>query len=354
MPFRSTNLGRTSLWVPGLLLMLVVAVFWVLTSGTNENPEHGNGPLSANQESSIDREPIASAVLEKVDLPKDPVRDDLSYQPKFGIVRGRVVAAHWVIWPRAITVSLISQSGGEVIGTAPASEEAPTFHFERVPFGNYTLKLTAAECLDQELLLTLSPEQNNHFTSIAVVPAASVIGVVVDEMGQPVEKIPVAVVLRSKNLGASQVPLTSLTDENGQFRITGLRDGEFNVYVGSFRNPLSEIQVIGISREAPEAYVSFTVTKMGRATVTVNFLDRTEAAAEDWLTMRVLATRSGEGLGFSESLPLGEDGKVVFTALPPGNYSFSAYGGPYRKVIRQASVNADSPTAVTIPMRRFK
>ncbi|MDA0667870.1 MAG: carboxypeptidase-like regulatory domain-containing protein [Planctomycetota bacterium] len=354
MPFRSTNLGRTNLWVPSLLLMLAVAVFWVLTSDPNENPDPAKGRSSSQRESSLELEPIASAVLEKVDLPLDPVRDDLSYQPKFGIVRGRVVAAHWVIWPQAITVSLIPQSGGEAIGISPASEEAPTFRFERVPFGNYTLKLTATECLDQELLLTLSPEQNNHFASIAVVPAASVIGVVVDEMNQPVEKIPVAVVLRSNNPGASQVPLTSLTDENGQFRITGLRDGEFNVYVGSFRNPLSEIQVIGISREAPEAYVSFTVTKMGRATVTVDFLDGTEAAAEDWLTMRVLATRSGEGLGFSGSLPLGENGQVVFTALPPGNYSFSAYGGPYRKVIRQASVNADSPTAVTIPMRRFK
>ena len=354
MPFRSTILGRTNLWVPGLLLMLAVAVFWVLTSAPEGDPSADDSSLSTDYGTSVERDPLESAVLEKVELPIDPVRDDLSYQPKFGIVRGRVVAANWVSWPPAISVSLLPQAGGDAIAMAPASEEAPTFQFERVPFGNYILQLTAAECLEQKLLLTLSPEQNNHFASIAVVPAASVVGVVVDEQGLPVEKIPVAAVLRSNLPGASQVPLTSLTDEHGQFRISGLRDGEFNVYVGSFRNPLSEIKVIGISREAPEAYVSFTVTKMGSATVVIDFLDGAEAAAEDWRTMRVLATRSGEGLGFSESLAVMEDGKVYFTALPPGNYTFSAYGGPYRKVIRQASINPDSPTTITIPMRRFK
>jgi len=354
MPFRSTNLGRTSLWVPGLLLMLAVAVLWVLNTGTSSHPDQGSAPLTPVSADAQGHEPLESAVLEKVDLPVDPKRNDLGYQPKFGIIRGRVVAANWVTWPGAITLSLMPQSGGPPIRTAPASEENPTFTFERVPFGNYTLKLTAAECLEQNLLLTLSVEQNNHFASIAIVPAASVIGVVVDEQGLPVVKIPVAAVFRSDLLGASQVPLMASTDENGQFRITGLRDGEYNIYVGSFRNPLSELKVIGISRQAPEAYVSFTVTKMGRATVSVDFLDGPQAAAEDWAAMRVQATRMGEGLGFSESLALGEDGLVHFTALPPGNYSFSAYGGPYRKVLRQASVSADSPTAVTIPMRSFK
>ncbi|PCJ52083.1 MAG: hypothetical protein COA70_12990 [Planctomycetota bacterium] len=334
--------------------MLAVAVFWVLNTGTGSNSDQSDEPLTPVSADTPNREPLESAVLEKVDLPTDPKRNDLSYQPKFGIIRGRVVAANWVIWPQAITVSLIPQSGGPAIRTAPASEEDPTFNFERVPFDNYTLQLTAAECLDQNLLLTLSAEQNNHFASIGIVPAASVIGLVVDEQGLPVVKIPVAAVFRSDLLGASQVPLMASTDENGQFRISGLRHGEYNIYVGSFRNPLSELKVIGISREAPEAYVSFTVMKMGRATVSVDFLDGPEAAAEDWSAMRIKATRVGEGLGFSESLALGKDGDVHFTALPPGNYSFSAYGGPYRKVIRQASVSADLPTAVTIPMRSFR
>jgi len=351
MPFRTTNRGRTNLWVPGLLLMLALAAFWVLSSDSSIGPNQVDVPRLPNSSKQDSDSLTKGAVLEPVDLAPRPNRDALSYQPKFGVIGGRVVAANWVIWPRSITLSLTPQAGGDAIATAPASEEDPTFTFERIPFGEYTLKLTAPECLDQNLLLTLSVEQNNHFFAVAVVPAASVVGYVRDEQGEPVAHIPVAAVFRSHRPGASQVPLTASTDKDGRFRISGLRDGEFNIYVGSFRNPLSELKVIGISREAPEAYVEFTVKKMGSATVTVNFLDGPQTAQKDWRTMRVQATRTEKGLGFSESLALREDGTVVFTSLPPGDYSFSAYGGPYRKVMRSATVHVETQSFVTIPMR---
>lgn len=340
------------MWVPAALLLLLVAMAWVLTSGSGDGAGQaervgGLGPDSGATPDSLDPGELDPDV-------RPPDRVEVVQTPTHGKIRGRVVAENWVTWPSGITLSLALQEGGPPLETLGASEEFPQFAFERVPLGNYRLTLTAPDFVEQNLLIAVTALQVDQFMAVPLAPAASIIGTVVDRLGQPVASIPVAATFYSTAPGRSQVPHTTSTDEDGAFRITGLRDGEFEVYVGTFRNPLSEVKVVGIHRGAPEAWVNFVVDAMGSATVQVDFLDGEEVAAQDWRTMRVQAVLDAKEKGFSESLPLNAEGRVRFPALPPGDYSFVAYGGPYRRVSRKASVSTDLPAEITIPMRRYK
>ncbi len=347
MSFRTSNLGRTTWWVPASLLVLLGAVIWVFSTHTS-TPELP--PPSPQPQPSLPAPPPQAGELENQ---AQTQRSTVIQPPSHGSVRGRVVAEDWVIWPPGIELQLVPQAGGPPLQTLGVSSDHPRFAFEKVPLDHYRLILTAPDCLKQSLLLTVSADQPDQFFAVPLQPAASIVGQVVDADGRPVAHIPVAARFHSTALGASQVPITTSTGVDGRFKISGLRDGEFEVYVGTFRNPLSEVQIIGISRNAPEAWVSFTVGPMGSATIQINFLDGPEVAATDWRTLRVQAIRQSEGKGFSESLALKKDGSVHFPALPPGDYSFVAYGGPYRHVGRQATVHADMPLTLSIPMRRF-
>ncbi|MHC4823899.1 MAG: carboxypeptidase-like regulatory domain-containing protein [Planctomycetota bacterium] len=352
MSIRTANLGRTSMWVPTALLLLVVAMAWVLSSGEDTGDAPGETHGLSGIDSGTVPETLTPGKLDPSLTPPDRV--EVVPTPTHGKIRGRVVAENWVTWPSGITLSLAPQEGGDPLQTLGASKEFPQFAFERVPLGNYRLSLTAPDCVKQNLLVSVTAQQVDQFMAVPLSPAASIRGTVVDRTGHPIASIPVAATLYSTAPGRSQVPYTASTDEDGNFHITGLRDGEFEVYVGTFRNPLSEVKIVGIHRGAPEAWVNFVVDAMGSATVQVDFLDGAEVAAEDWRTMRVQAVLSAESKGFSESMPLNAEGRVVFPALPPGEYSFVAYGGPYRRVSRKASVSPDLPAQVTIPMRRYK
>ena len=354
MPLRTSNQGRTALWVPGLLLMLAVAVAWVWNSGTesvepeptDSPPEIERGPSDIDfSPGELEVDPLAGQRTETADIPE---------MPRFGVVQGRVTSAKWFAWPAGIELKLTDQADGALIAFTGASEELPRFRFEDVPYGNYRLTITAPECVEQSLLLTVSAEQRDQFLAVPLVAAASITGTVRDSFGKPVAQIPVAAIFHSTAPGRNQVPFVAKTDEEGNFRITGLRDGEWEVYVGSGRNPLSEVKILGISREAPEAWADFVIPQMGTAVVTVDFLDGEEAAAEDWKSMKVQAVLQGGERGYNESFPLRIDGTVRFSALPHGDYQFVAFGGPYRRVMRKATVTLGQPTKVTIPMRRYR
>lgn len=353
MPPRTSNLGRTALWVPGLLLLLAMAVGWVWFGGAGSDEPEPPGPYG---EGSLDPSDIG---VQQAELEVDEgVREraeasEIPELPRFGVVQGRVTAARWVTWPAGIELRLLDQADGSEFALTSASEEQPRFRYERVPYGNYRLTIQAPECVEQSILLTVSAQQRDQFLAIPLVPAASIVGSVTDELGKPVAKMPVAAVFHSQEPGRNQVPYLGMTDEEGKYRITGLRDGEWKVYVGSARHPLSEERVLGISREAPEAWADFVIAPMGSATITVDFLDGAEAAAEDWKSMKVQAVLQGGERGFNESLPLRADGSVRFPALPTGQYQFIAFGGPYRRVMREAVVTPEMAASITIPMRRY-
>lgn len=353
MSLRTSNQGRTALWVPGLLLMLAAAVVWVWNSGT-ENSEPDPTDDSGFEEPGPSDIDVSRGQLE-VDqgVKQRQEAENLPELPRFGVVQGRVTAARWVHWPSGIELKLSDQADGKQIAFAGPSEEEPRFRFEDVPYGNYRLTITAPECVEQSLLLTVSAEQRDQFLAIPLTPAASIVGTVKDELGKPIAQIPVAAIFYSDAPGRSQVPYLATTDENGAFRITGLRDGEWQVFVGSGQHPLSDVKILGISREAPEAWADFIVPRMGSATVKVHFLDGAEVAKEDWKSMKIQAVLQGGERGFNQSLPLRADGSIRFPALPNGEYHFIAFGGRYRRVMRQASVAPDVPTEVTIPMRRY-
>ncbi|MGB0684745.1 MAG: hypothetical protein ACPGQD_00940, partial [Planctomycetota bacterium] len=60
---------------------------------------------------------------------------------------------------------------------------------------------------------------------------------------------------------------------------------------------------------------------------------------------------AGEARGFSLSMNLDAEGLARFPALPPGDYAFTAYGGPYRRVLRSGAVVAGQEVQVTVPLR---
>ncbi|MGB0951867.1 MAG: hypothetical protein ACPG31_01460 [Planctomycetota bacterium] len=353
MPLRTSNQGRTALWVPGLLLMLAVAVVWVWNSGTGSNEPDPTDTSGFGEPGPSDID-VSRGELEVDQTVKDRQEaENLPELPRFGVVQGRVTAAKWVTWPSGIELKLSDQEDGKQIALAGPSEEEPRFRFEGVPYGNYRLTIAAPECVEQSLLLTVSAEQRDQFLAIPLVPAASIVGTVKDEFGKPVAQIPVAALFHSDAPGRSQVPYLATTDEEGKYRITGLRDGEWQVFVGSVHHPLSEMKVLGISREAPEAWADFIVPRMGSAKVQVDFLDGADAAKEDWKSMKIQAVLQGGERGYNQSLPLRADGSVRFPALPNGEYHFIAFGGSYRRVMRAASVAPDVLAEVTIPMRRY-
>lgn len=339
--------------MPGLLLVLAVAVLWVWSSGSGSGEPEPTDTIGQEGPGFPDIDVIPGQLEVDEGVRQRAEATGVPQPPRFGVVQGRVTAANWVVWPAGIEIRLLSQEDGTQIGLAGPSEEAPRFRFERVPFGHYRLTIQAPECVEQSLLVTISAEQRDQFLAVPLIPAASIVGTVRDEVGKPVAKMPVAALFHSDAPGRSQVPRVATTDEQGNYRITGLRDGQWEVYVGSGRHPLSEVKVLGISREAPEAWADFVVPVMGSAAVVVDFLDGPEVAAEDWKSMKIQAVLQGGERGFNESLPLRADGSAYFPALPEGTYQFVAFGGPYRRVMREAAVAPEVPAKVTIPMRRY-
>jgi hypothetical protein len=354
MCFRTKNHGRTNLLVPGLLLLLAVVGAWILIPGPTKQKESlGNGqhPLPVGENASP---PVAleDAQLEGQARADMPVRQ--AQLPLFGSVRGKVHADSWVEWPPSILVELSLQDTGQVFHSQGVNQEEPDFNFPKVAFGNYRLTLTATGALETNVLLTISPTSPNQHMYLPLQPAASVHGTVRNAEGKAVAEIQVTAILRSDKPGRYHEPLIALTDSAGAYFIGGLRPGsEYDVFVGTFGNPVSTTKTVGVSKFAPDAWADFEIPLMGRAVITIDFPDGKEVRDEFGKVLRVLAQKEGGKKGYSQSVALSDSWQALFPALPPGEYSFSVYGGSFRRVIRSAGVSSQYETTLTIPVHHL-
>lgn len=341
----------------GVLLLSILAWLTMSDPGSEVRPPDGGSQTAV--EGPDDPE---AATFDGPVAPKQPTEDPtytgppdrvfVSHGASAGTIRGRVVAETWVVWPRGVTLTIEKQAGGEVLQTRGASREEPNFEFEPIPFGNYRLRLQADDCVPQALLLTLSPESTDQHLAVPLIPAARLLGTVKDATGQAVGGLPVVAVRRPEQPGFRSVPSTTLSLEDGSFAIEGLRPGTYDVMAGNQLTPFGEPHVAYIKDQAGEAWVALEVPPLGRALVTVDFLDGEEARARDWRLVRVQAdATAGEARGFSLSVNLDAEGIARFPALPPGDYAFTAYGGPYRRVLRSGAVVAGLEVQVTVPLR---
>ena len=354
MCFRTKNHGRTNLLVPGLLLLLVMAAAWILIPGPakqSENSEDGQHTVPVGLEGTP-TEAQQEAVLEGQARADMPVRE--AQLPLFGSVRGKVHADSWVEWPPSILVEMSLQDTGEVLHSQGVNQEEPDFHFPKVTFGNYRLTLTATGVLETNVLLTVSPTSPNQHMYLPLQPAASVHGVVRNAAGQPVAEIQVTAILRSETAGRYHEPLVALTDAAGAYFLGGLRPGrEYDVFVGTFGNPVGATKTVGVSKYAPDAWADFEIPLMGRAVITIDFADGAEVRDEFGKVLRVLAQKEGGEKGYSQSVALSDSWQALFPALPPGAYSFSVYGGSFRRVIKSAGVSSQYETKLTIPVHHL-
>jgi len=357
---RAGNLSLTLLLLAALLLLVLS---WITFGGPDSAPTADGGQAPSVDES----HPPQPSAAGEFDGPVAPLmgpqqetvfqgppdRVYVSSGASAGTVRGRVVAENWVVWPHALELALESQASGEVLQRRGANQEEPNFEFDPVPFGDYRLRLIADDCLDQALLLTLSAQSTDQHLAVPLIPAAKLLGHVQDTLGQGVPGLPVIAVRRPDKPGHRSVPFQGLTEENGDFTLHGLQPGTYDVMAGSQLQPLGTPQVAHLLDQAGEAWVTLEVPPLGSALITIDFKDGDTARERDSALLRVqaVADGAGSGPGLQLSLPLTADGSVRFPALPPGTYSFTAYGGPYRRTMRHGTVAAGVELQLSIPMR---
>lgn len=352
--------GQSNLVLLGVALLLLGVGAWLLLGGPpqQDSPNDGNlGPAGGNSPDLSSGEfdgPVAPLLGpdKEVVYQGPPDRVFLTHGASNGTIRGRVVAETWVVWPHAMRLTLERQDTREVLQERGASQTEPGFEFEPVPFGNYRLRLQADDCLEQSFLLTLSPESTDHHMAVPLIPSGRIVGRVLSTFSEGVGGLPVVAIRRPDKPGHRSVPTTSLSLEDGSFRIEGLQPGTYDVMAGNQLRPIGEVHVAHLASQAGEAWVTLEVPPLGRAVVTLDFKEGDKARERDWKLLRIQAdATAGEGKGFSLSLPVQEDGTATFAALPPGDYAFTAYGGPYRRTMRRGAVAAAQEVAVSIPVR---
>ncbi len=279
--------------------------------------------------------------------PDSPFRAGVA--PTSAVVRGRVVLPRWAAWPRRATVILARQEDGREFGRAIATEQEPEYRFSEVPFGDYRLRLEADEFEPLALLLTASVASPDHYQTLLLTPAASVAGRVLDAGGAPVADIGVCVELRPQSPTDLVLPLEGRTAADGSFRIPGLAAGEYDVYPGAARAPVGARHSVFVGPGAPQAWADLQVSGLGAAQVRLEDLERAGLAG-----VKVVAqmTRpAGEIPSYVETRAPGEDGVARFPWLPPGEYGFTAYGGAFRRIVRESTVRAGETAEVQVPLR---
>lgn len=269
--------------------------------------------------------------------------------PTAAIVRGRLVAAQWVAWPRRALVVLARQSDGAEVARAEPSQEEPEFRFENVPFGDYRLRLEASEFEDLVMLISASASAPDLYQTLPLTPAASVRGRVRDREGRPVPEILVTVQPRVADPRQPALPVEGRTDAAGEFRLPGLRPGEYEVYAGAARSPVGPAVNVFLGAGAPEAWADLEVTDLGSARVILEDLD--QAGLTGVSVQAQLLTPAGAIGAYRETRAAAAGGNVDFRWLPPGEYGFTAFGGAFRRTLRMGTVRAGAAVEVCIPLR---
>lgn len=279
--------------------------------------------------------------------PDSPYRAGV--RPEHALIRGRVVAREVEAWPRRVEVWLEREDGGAEVARANPTRESPGFRFERVPFGSYRLRLEADGVTPISMLVTASEGSPDQFQDLPLRPAAGVRGLVLTRAGDPAVSAPVTVEPLPRTPQDAVVPLPTWTDERGEFLVQGLVEGEYAVYPGPPRAPVGERVVVRVGPGAPEAWVRLELPPLGRARVVLEDPQQAGLAG-----VRVKAQRirvPAAATAYEETRIADAGGALVFTTLPPGEYAFTAWGGAFASVLREALVAEGIEPEVRIPLK---
>ena len=172
-------------------------------------------------------------------------------QPPQGMIRGRIVAADTGLPIHDAVVRIQPEAHKVSVGppdwfTGVPVDDDGSFHFTKVPAGRVTIAVSPGAASLQYLPATFpdsSKDGQQTFTLdagqilddvvIALVRGGAISGRVVNERGQPVALM--SVTARERLPGGRFRPLSGLssavanarTDDHGQFRVFGLRPGEY-------------------------------------------------------------------------------------------------------------------------------
>ena len=359
----ATAAGRVPAWLPLFLVAVAAAALWVLlptaqdsstglpTGGSGEGergPAVEGGPRPGDYDPNA-AVPEAQAAVEVGVVPPD--RAYISSGATQGTIRGRVLLAPGNDWPRTTTLVLTPQDEDRVLELVSVGADQHDFRFRPVPFGSYRLRVEADGFQGYAVLLTLSDQTTDVYQQLVLEPDARVYGTVRDAAGAPLVGLPVTVMAITEP-PRSGVPRSTRSVVEGAYEVRGLPPGDYEVFPGSYAYPLGEAQRIRITAGAREGWADLVAPTPGSAVITL--LD--EAGDNDLAVVRVEATMvtTGNARGYSESTTADAEGIARFPALPPGDYRFQAFGGPFRRTAQPAAVVAGRETRLEIPLQPFR
>jgi hypothetical protein len=335
--------------VPTILMLFAVAlVGWLTTIGVNSHNHGQANDLSAIAGHNIQE--IQPATYEGPNRPADPILRI----PTTGTIRGRVTSEEWAMWPSEVVIELLNRKNNELIRSYACRRGENKFVFDNLDFGKYRLRLVGDRILPFAIDASISASNPHLIQNLSLKNSASVTGYVHDTAGNPAADVQIVAQFQHKIEGYYSPPLITNTNESGYFEIQGLRPGQHQVYVGAEKSPLSKVEKINISENAPQAYLQFTINQFGTASIKVKIINTNSGVdhASEYKKVRVSAERLGSEPKFLLSVELNQDGVAHFNALPPGRYAFTAYGGGYRRTIQSASIVTSQNTGTTIQLRK--
>jgi Carboxypeptidase regulatory-like domain len=157
-----------------------------------------------------------------------------------GAIQGRVVRAG------ASAVAAAEQVAGALVELKPGNRSTSTdaagaFSFQNLPAGQYTISVTHAGFILQEdprrglttagLKVTLAAAETLKDILLPMLPAPVIEGTVFDPAGQPQAAALVRAYLRQYSVYGTRLRIVkkAMTDDMGEFRLFGLRFGEYFV-----------------------------------------------------------------------------------------------------------------------------
>ena len=151
-------------------------------------------------------------------------RDFLVTRPTFGSIRGEVGLAGSRDPPRDVLVGITGRTID--VDEFYRAVDTGTFVFERVPPGEYDLRLRGPEFVDTQIAIEVAPGQPTQLGTIAVPRGRPVSGRVVDEAGAPISGAQVLAGAVRRGVGNLNLndPWDLVSDSDGRFTVAGLRD----------------------------------------------------------------------------------------------------------------------------------
>ena len=331
--------GKINWLLPVFLLLLAIGVMLSQKPQTNQNLSKIQGVISKPQES------IATNTLSTEDL-------TITTLPQKGEINGRVVAEKWAIWPKQVFIELLSASNNEIINNWGCRKEEPKFSFKDIPFGTYKLRISGDGIEKYTVAITLKNSSSKLYQTLALKNTLSIQGIVYDTRGNPAKSIQVVAQFYNEKPGYATAPTIANTNENGEFKLSSLRSGKYEVFAGAIYSPLSKTETITIGESNPISWIQLTVNTFGTATIKLSLKNGEKWDINELKKIRVSAERLKSVPKFQLSVTVEENGIAYFPALPPGHFVFTAYGSSFRRTRLTASILEGQNTDLNIDLHK--